>query len=209
MKSGQCRSLTRALGGAVLALLLLGATDQGRQRIDDFESHTGELLVADPSMPDPRFAQAVILMVRHRRDGAMGLIVNKTLFKAPLKEIFRDLPADQPALARPLPLRDGGPVEPGKGFVLHSRDVVVDGTLLVRDAFALSSNAEIVAKIGAGEGPKRTLIAFGYAGWGPGQLEGEIARGGWHWAPADEELVFGEEDEGKWKKAMAARGIDL
>lgn len=209
MKSGQCRSLARPLGGAVLALLLLGATDQGRDRVDDFESHTGELLVADPSMPDPRFAQSVILMVRHRRDGAMGLIVNKTLFKAPLKEIFRDLPADQPALARSLPLRYGGPVEPGKGFVLHSRDVVVDGTLLVREGLALSSNAEIVAKIGAGEGPKRMLIAFGYAGWGPGQLEGEIARGGWHWAPADEELVFGEEDEGKWKKAMVARGIEL
>jgi putative transcriptional regulator len=201
--------LARALGGAVLALLLLGATDRGRERIDDFESHAGELLVADPSMPDPRFAQSVILMVSHRRDGAMGLIVNKTMLKATLAEIFRGLPGDGSTLARPLRVRYGGPVEPGKGFVLHSRDVVVDGTLLVRDAFALSSNAEIVAKIGAGEGPKRTLIAFGYAGWGPGQLEDEIARGGWHWAPADEELVFGEEDEGKWKKAMAARGIDL
>jgi putative transcriptional regulator len=194
---------------ALAALLLLGATDRGHEPIDDFTSHAGELLVADPGMPDPRFRQCVILIVRHGHDGAMGLIVNKTMLEAPLAALFSGLEHGNGDPAHVVAVHYGGPVEPEKGFVLHSREVAVDGTLPIGSDFALSATPAIIEKIDAGKGPRLTLIAFGYAGWGPGQLEAEVAHGDWHWAPATEALVFDRKDAGKWDKALARREIDL
>jgi len=204
------RGLARALVLAFAALPLLAAADRGRAPADDFHSRAGELLVAAPSMPDPRFKESVILMVHHGRDGAMGLIVNKTVTVAPLAMLLNESgEAKGEGFQRKVPIHFGGPVEPGKGFVLHGRDFVIDGTVVVGKSYAVTSNLEIIEAMGAGRGPKQAMVAFGYAGWGPGQLEGEIARGSWHWVPADNELLFNERDEGKWKKALGKRGIDL
>ena len=207
MRTTTLQATLRALAVAWLALLLLGATDRSQRPVDDFASHAGELLVADSGMPDPRFRHSVILMVRHGSDGAMGLIVNKTMLEAPLGALFHGIEGRDSD--RKIAVHYGGPVEPNKGFVLHSREVAVDGTLLIQSDFALSANPDIIQKIGAGEGPRLTLFAFGYAGWGPGQLEREIARGDWHWAQADEALVFDPADEGKWQKALDRRKIEL
>jgi putative transcriptional regulator len=211
MAARRHRRCTGALGALLAAALLLGATGDGRGPADDFESHAGELLVADEGMPDQRFRRTVILLVRHDRDGALGLIVNRTLGQVPLAELLVAPPGrgGGDGFKRPVTVHFGGPVETDKGFVLHSREVAVEGTLLVPGDYAFTANPEILARIGEGKGPRRAMICIGYAGWGPGQLEGEVARGGWHWAPADEELVFGTADEGKWQKAMSKSGIDL
>lgn len=201
--------LGRVLCLVLAALVLSAATDGGRRAVDDFESHAGELLVAAPSMPDPRFRESVILMLRHSSDGAMGLIVNKTMTVAPLALLFEDPDAKGDGFQREVPIHFGGPVEPGRGFVLHRRDFAIDGTMLVGGGYAVTSNLEIIEAMGAGTGPKQAMVAFGYAGWGPGQLESEIARGDWHWVPADDDLLFAEPDDGKWEKARARRGIEL
>lgn len=201
--------LGRALAAVLAAALLLAAKGNGRAPVDPFTSHAGELLIAAPSMPDPRFRESVILMLRHGRDGAMGLMVNKTLTKAPLAVLFDDGEHKGEGFQRTVTIHYGGPVEPEKGFVLHRRDYAMDGTMPVGHGFAFTSNIEVVEAMGEGKGPVPAMVAFGYAGWGAGQLEGEIAHGDWYWAPADDDLVFADDDAGKWKKAMAKRGIDL
>ncbi len=193
---------------AVLALGLLGATD-GKRRVDDFDSHAGELLVAAASMPDPRFRESVILMLRHNAEGAMGLIVNKTVAEAPLAMLLDDPDGKGKRFQRKVRIHYGGPVEPRRGFVLHRLDFAIDGTMVVENGYGVTSNAEIVEALAEGEGPKQAVVAFGYAGWGAGQLEGEIGRGDWYWVPADDGLVFGAEDDDKWRRALEKRGLDL
>ena len=193
---------------AGLALGLVVATD-GKGRIDEFESHAGELLVAAESMPDPRFKESVILMVRHNSEGAMGLIVNKTVAKAPLAMLLDDPDSKEKRFQRKVAIHYGGPVEPRRGFVVHRLDFAIDGTLVVKNGYGVTSNIEVVEALADGTGPKQAVVAFGYAGWGPGQLEGEIGRGDWHWVPADDALVFGTDDDDKWRRALDKRGVDL
>jgi putative transcriptional regulator len=207
----RCRSgaalLPRLLLG-FLALGLIAATD-GKGRVDDFESHAGELLVAAESMPDPRFRESVILMVRHNAEGAMGLIVNKTIAVAPLAMLFKDPDSKGKSFQHKVAVHYGGPVEPRRGFVVHRLDFAMDGTLAVKNGYGVTSNIEVLQALGEGTGPKQAVIAFGYAGWAPGQLEAEIGRGDWHWVPADDDLVFGPDNEDKWRRALEKRGVDL
>ena len=169
---------------------------------------TGKLLIAMPGMGDPRFDRAVIFICAHGADGTLGLIVNK-----PAPELSFAALLDQ--LSIPVGQSDnqalyfGGPVEGGRGFVLHSRDYTDNAaTLKVDDRFGMTATLDILQDMTKDRGPRRALVMLGYAGWGGGQLESEIAQNGWLVADATPDLVFGSDDDGKWLAAITALGID-
>ena len=175
-------------------------------------SLTGQLLVAMPQMQDPRFARSVVYLCAHSEEaGAMGLVVNKTIDALTIDELYVHLniePARPPTLAnRPQPVHFGGPVDPGRGFVLHSVDYCEEGTLGIGDEFAMTATFDILRAMGKGEGPRQSLLALGYAGWGPGQLDSEIQANGWLSVAADPHLVFGEADDNKWRRALEKLGV--
>lgn len=169
----------------------------------------GKLLIAMPSMGDPRFEKAVIYICAHSDDGAMGLIVNK-----PAKDLKFDDLLEQLKIKSDRPIEGvdvfyGGPVEYGRGFVLHSQDYdTKDSTLSVNDEFGMTATLDILEDISNGEGPDACLLALGYAGWGPGQLEDEIRANGWLTCDADQKLVFSKDPKGKWLAALDTLGID-
>lgn len=170
---------------------------------------TGKLLVAMPGMGDPRFAHAVIYMAAHSAEGAMGLIVNRSAEGVALSDVLAHLSADAPDDQSALGVHIGGPVETERGFVLHSEDYrSAMQTLDVAKGFALTATLDILEDIAAGKGPDRALLMLGYAGWGPDQLEGEIAQNGWLTCDASHELVFDLPDTEKWAAALATLGID-
>ena len=170
---------------------------------------SGKLLIAMPGMGDPRFEQSVIFMCAHSDGGAMGLCVNKPAQDLTFAKLMAQLDIDVGENPIQRPVHVGGPVEHGRGFVLHSADYARDkGTLTVDDRFGMTATLDVLQDIARGRGPSRSLLALGYAGWGPGQLEDEIARNGWLTAEASEDLVFGANDGAKWQAALAGIGID-
>lgn len=170
---------------------------------------SGKLLIAMPGMGDPRFDKSVIFMCAHSDDGAMGLIVNKPAPDLAFADLLEQLGiAEGPQPIR-LPVHVGGPVEHGRGFVLHSTDYGREGaTLDVNDRFGMTATLEILEDMAQGRGPQSAILALGYAGWGPGQLEGEIQRNGWLTCDATEDLVFGTKDPEKWAAALKRLGVD-
>jgi putative transcriptional regulator len=173
-------------------------------------SLTGQLLVAMPQMRDPRFERSVVYMCAHSEDGgAMGLVVNKTIDALTLDELYAHLKIEPVRANRPLPVHFGGPVDPGRGFVLHSADYREDRTLDITGGFAMTATIDILRAMGKGEGPRQSLLALGYAGWGPGQLDAEIQANGWLSVAADAELVFDDADDSKWQRALKKLGVDL
>jgi putative transcriptional regulator len=168
----------------------------------------GQLLVAMPGMQDPRFAKTVIYMCAHNAEGAMGLVVNKIIDSITFPDLLKQLGIEPMNIGDKINVHFGGPVETGRGFVLHSPDYRQDGTLIVAGTVALTATIDILRAIAAGGGPKHHLLALGYSGWGPGQLDGEIRANGWLTVPADDDLVFGPDLEVKWNQAMAKIGID-
>jgi putative transcriptional regulator len=170
----------------------------------------GQLLVAMPQMSDQRFARSVIYLCAHSEsDGAMGLVVNKPLGSLTLAELFTQLDIVSKGKAPERPVHFGGPVEIGRGFVLHSADYREDATLEVDGRISVTATLEILRAIGRGEGPRQSLFTLGYAGWAPGQLDAEIQANGWLCVAADDAIVFGGDHEGKWQRALAKLGIDL
>jgi len=173
-------------------------------------SLAGQLLVAMPQMSDPRFARSVIYLCAHSDDaGAMGLVINKPLGSLTMGELFAQLDIAPSGDANSYPVHFGGPVEAGRGFVLHTADYREDATRHVAGNIALTATLEVLRAIGRGLGPRQSLLALGYAGWGPGQLDAEIQANGWLSVPADEDIVFAADYEGKWRRALAKLGIDL
>jgi putative transcriptional regulator len=173
-------------------------------------SLTGELLVAMPQMMDPRFARSVVYICAHSGEaGAMGLVINKPLGSLTMGELFAQLDITPSGSAASRPVHFGGPVEAGRGFVLHSADYNEDATLVVDDKIALTATLDVLRAIGQGRGPHQSLFALGYAGWAPGQLDAEIQANGWLSVPADEAIVFGPDHERKWQRALAKLGVDL
>ncbi|MEK9660753.1 MAG: YqgE/AlgH family protein [Alphaproteobacteria bacterium] len=169
----------------------------------------GQLLIAMPAMTDERFERAVIYMCAHNEEGAMGLIVNKVLESISFDELLSQLDIE-PAQSDTVPrIHFGGPVESGRGFVLHSADYMQDSSIAVDDNTALTATIDILRDLAAGGGPKQKLLAIGYAGWGPGQLESEIHENAWLHAPVTEELLFGGDDESKWNRALKSLGVDV
>ncbi|WP_370231061.1 YqgE/AlgH family protein [Cognatishimia sp.] len=177
--------------------------------IDQYSDLTGRLLIAMPSMADPRFSHSVVFICAHNKDGAMGLIVNKFLGFMKLSEILdSDESSEEPNNHR-LPLHFGGPVERKRGFVLHSSDYCAeDVTLKVTDAFSMTASLHVLEEINQGKGPELALLAMGYSGWGPGQLEEEILDNSWLVADPTSSLMFVEEDDQKWAQALKQLGVD-
>lgn len=176
--------------------------------IDDRSFLTGQLLIAMPSMADPRFSRTVIYMCAHTAEGAMGLVLNRPVAKPTFEDLLRQLKVEPVPPARAIRLCAGGPVENGRGFVLHTTDWTGDGSLLVNKAMALTASLDVLKVIAEGGGPRECLLALGYAGWGPGQLDKEIQQNAWLSAPADEVLLFDEGHDTKWRRAMGKLRID-
>jgi putative transcriptional regulator len=170
-------------------------------------SLAGQLLVAMPQMQDPRFQRSVILMCAHNEEGAMGIVVNKLIEELNLPELLSQLGVEAPRLGGRRHVHFGGPVECGRGFVLHSSDYQEPTTLVVGECFALTATLDILRTIGRGEGPQKSFLALGYAGWGPGQLDAEIQANGWLTVAPDEEIVFGPLHTDKWQQALAKLGV--
>ncbi len=168
----------------------------------------GQLLLAMPGMPDPRFEHSVIYMCAHSPAGAMGLVVNKVLDSITFPDLLRQLDIEAVPPREDIRIHFGGPVETGRGFVLHSSDYIQDSTLKVSDDIGLTATMEVLRSIAEGRGPRRTMLALGYAGWAPGQLEEEIQSNGWLHTEPDEDLLFGSELDDKWRRAVAKMGID-
>ncbi len=171
---------------------------------------TGKLLIAMPGMGDPRFEHSVVFLCAHSDEGAMGLIVNKTAPEVQMGDLLDQLDISPKGKgAGSLPVRFGGPVETQRGFVLHSPDYEASlNSLHVSDKFSMTATLDILEDIAADQGPDRLLMMLGYAGWGPGQLEGEIGLNGWLTVDAEEELIFTLKDEDKWAAALNLLGVD-
>ena len=170
---------------------------------------TGKLLVAMPGMGDPRFDRSVIFVCAHSDEGAMGLIVNKPARDVDLGAVLEQLDIEVDPESRHMPVHVGGPVETSRGFVLHSTEYHSRlKTLEVSESFGMTATMDVLEDIAAGEGPRAALIVLGYAGWGAGQLEDEIASNGWLTVDAGEELVFDIGDDAKWAAALGTLGID-
>jgi putative transcriptional regulator len=175
------------------------------------EQHTslaGQLLVAMPNMSDPRFSRSVIYVCAHDEEGAIGLVVNKLMGSLTFHELLEQLGIEIGRTAEEIRVHFGGPVERGRGFVLHSSDYVKSGSMQVDETVALTATIDILRDIADGRGPRRSLLALGYAGWGPGQLDSEIQANGWLNVDADENLVFDENLDAKWEQAIGKLGFD-
>ncbi len=205
----------RIIGAAVatMALVSLSTPSLGGEKVSAVPTHTpfltGQLLVATQKLGDPRFTETVIYMVDHDAKGAMGLIVNRAYGVGPLDKLLKGFGIEDEDVAGTIRLHYGGPVDTGHGFVLHSTDFEGPGTRVVNKEMALTTKLEVLKAIAKGEGPKRSLFALGYAGWGPGQLEGEIARDDWVTAPADQNLIFSDDLESTWDRAIKMAGVAL
>ena len=173
-------------------------------------SLAGQFLVAAPSMVDPRFDRTVILMVAHDQNGAFGIVVNRLIGERPIATLLQRLGEnDTSAITGNVRVFSGGPVQPGVGFVIHSADYHRAQTLDIDGRLGVTSSREILHDIGSDKGPKQSLIAFGYAGWGPGQLEDEIKNRVWVTAPVELRLIFDEDRDKLWEAAFALRTQDL
>lgn len=169
---------------------------------------TGQLLVAMPSMGDDRFAQTVIYVCAHTPEAAMGIIVNRPLMRPSFDDLLRQLDIAPIPPARRIRVCAGGPVEDSRGFVLHTDDWSSEGSLRVSDHLTLTASLDVLKAIASGGGPRAGVLALGYAGWGPGQLDDEFQRNAWLSVPADEDLVFDADDGSKWRRALAKLKID-
>jgi len=168
----------------------------------------GQLLIAMPSMTDPRFEKSVIYICAHNADGAMGLVINRAIDSLTFPELLEQLEIDPGSGGDQIRVLFGGPVEQARGFVLHSPDYLQDASLVVDDNVVLTATIDILRAIADGTGPNNCLLALGYAGWGAGQLDSEIKSNGWLSVDADEDLVFGCDLDEKWERAMTKIGID-
>ncbi|MDE2060031.1 MAG: YqgE/AlgH family protein [candidate division NC10 bacterium] len=169
----------------------------------------GQLLVARDDLRDPRFFRSVVYVVHHDAGGAMGLILNRPIGEVPLSELLEQAGLEGTGVKGKIRVHFGGPVEPDRGFVLHTADYKSEGTKVVKAGIAVTARPEILLAMGTRTGPRKSLFALGYAGWAPGQLEAEIKAGAWEIVTADETLVFDENAETKWERAMARRTIRL
>ena len=167
-------------------------------------SLTGQLLVASTTMGDPRFQRTVILVVRHNESGAFGIAINRPVGQRTLASLLEKL-GEKDAVAGNVQIFAGGPVQPDLGFVIHTTDYKLADTTAINDDVALTASPEILRDIGRKKGPQKVLVAFGYAGWGPNQLETELAHNAWFTITADSALIFDAARDRVWEEAVARR----
>jgi putative transcriptional regulator len=201
-------TIFRALPAAAIfaAAMLLGPVAAEPPEIAPL---TGQLLIAAPTIGDPRFAHTVILMVRHDREGALGIVINRPVGESSIASLLEGAGEDVSGISGNLRIFSGGPVQPELGFVVHSAEYHLDETLEVEARVAMTANRQVLRDIGHNRGPVKSLFALGYAGWGPGQLEGELARHDWFTTPAEPRLIFDDDRGNLWEEAMARRTRDL
>ena len=196
--------------GLIVALLLQtallkAALPTNPDEVQARPSLAGQLLVAAPSMNDSYFERTVILIVQHRPSGSLGIIINKPIREISIASLFEALNQNGGDVAGDVRVFSGGPVHPEAGFVVHSPDYRRPETVAVNDRLSMTSSLDILRDIGAKKGPAKILVAFGYAGWGPDQLEGEIKVHAWGIAEADPTLVFDEDRDKVWDHAWEHR----
>lgn len=170
----------------------------------------GKLLIAMPGMPDPRFEKTVIFMCAHSAKGAMGLIINKPIDGLSFRELMSKFNIEVTANQPETPILFGGPVQVGRGFVLHSSDYgSAEATLPITSEISLTATVDILQAISEGRGPAKSILALGYAGWGTGQIENEILANGWIHCDADPDLIFKTDYDMKWQTAIHKLGADI
>lgn len=169
----------------------------------------GQLLIAMPQMRDPRFSRAVVYLCAHSAEGAMGIMVNRLFEGLNFTDLLEQLEIPPSPACEDVRIHFGGPVEGGRGFVLHSSDYMHDTSMVVPGGVALTATVDVLKAIADGSGPRQCLLALGYAGWGAGQLDAEIRENVWLNAPADENLIFDRDLELKWQRAIHRLGIDF
>jgi putative transcriptional regulator len=172
-------------------------------------SMTGQLIVAAPGIGDPRFEGAVIYLIHHDKDGAFGVAINRPITPRPFADLLEGLGQSGKGVAGNAHLFAGGPVQPEVGIVLHSSDFRTEHTIEIDKRFSVTSDAKLLRAIAEGKGPKKSLILFGFAGWGPGQLEDEMGHNDWYVTPADATLLFDEDRATVWQSAYDKRTMRL
>lgn len=200
--------------GFLVALLLAPAPAAvAQETTPPASSLKGKFLVADPSMPDPRFAGTVIFMIAHSDQGAVGIVINRPAARRPVPELMRalglDVPEREPPSTTELELFWGGPVEGDRVLLVHSDEYKTGSTAAIAPGIALSAPKDVLADVTRGRGPKQLLLAVGYAGWSPGQLERELEQTGWAVIGAGAEFLFGGDHAGKWERAWKMRTQEL
>jgi putative transcriptional regulator len=208
------RPWTRIAAVFLIALLaVIGTTSDAARQPDEAPragSLAGQFLVATPELEDPNFDHTVVYLISHDDSGAMGLVINRVVAKGPLNRLLEDLGVESEAAdSEEVRIHYGGPVDPSRAFVLHSSDYRSEDTVPLAGGIAMTGSLDVLEDIAAGQGPQRRLLAVGYAGWAPDQLEQEVAAGAWFTVPADEALLFDDRVETKWQRAMQRRGVDL
>lgn len=199
------RRLCLIAAAFVLQTALLSAALPGADETPESArpSLAGQLLVAAPWIGDPRFERTVILIVEDGPGGAVGIVINKPIGEQPLADVFKALGQKESDVAGSVRVFSGGPVQPEVGFVVHSADYHRPETVALTDRLSMTSSVAILQDIGDKKGPAKFLVAFGYAGWGPDQLEHEIEDHAWGIAEADPTLVFDEDRDKVWEDARS------
>lgn len=169
----------------------------------------GQLLIAMPQMRDPRFARSVVYLCAHSAEGAMGLVINRLFDGISFPDLLEQLDIEAGPGCDQVRVLMGGPVESGRGFVLHSTDYMHETSMNVAEGVALTATVDVLRAIAEGNGPRKSLLTLGYAGWSAGQLDAEIRENVWLNVPADEALIFGADLDHKWEQAIATLGIDF
>lgn len=180
-------------------------------RDDRSQNLTGKILIAMPGMSDPRFSRSVVLVCAHSDEGAMGLVLNRPLPEIGFSDLLEQLDIAANDTSRQIEVRFGGPVEPGRGFVLHKlpeHGENPEGGMRIGDALAMTTTRDILEDMANGRGPEAAVLVLGYAGWGPGQLEAEMLANGWLTGDSGDDLIFGDDHDHKWQAALRAQGID-
>jgi putative transcriptional regulator len=191
-----------AVAALLPAAVLHAALSPEQPDVTGPPSLAGQLLIASPDMRDP-FDHAVILMAQHSRDGALGIVINHRLGTRPIAALLQALGAKADGVTGNVQIFLGGPVGPTTAFVIHDAGYRRDGTLDIDGRIALSDAADVLGDIGVGKGPSKSLVALGYAGWAPAQLDDEVSRGAWVTMPEDPKLVFDDDRAKVWSDAMA------
>jgi putative transcriptional regulator len=189
--------------------MLFCAMPKGNRTAEDTSFLEGKLLIALPGMTDPRFAKSVIFMCAHSADGAMGIVINRPIEGLGFRDMARKLEMPVTEHTPDIPVLSGGPVETGRGFVLHSGDYKNDETtLVISEDASLTATLDILRAMVEGHGPQRAVFALGYSGWSAGQIEDEIRMNGWLHCDADETILFDTAIDAKWNAAVRKLGID-
>lgn len=210
-RSAKCARLLRCrtLFASLFLFCSLSTPELGTAASEQTDDLTGQLLVATSQMGDPRFNETVIYMVKHKTEGAFGLVINRPLAKGPLKDLLKGFGIADNEAQGEIILHYGGPVSPGAGFILHSDDVLLENSTKVAGGIAMTADVKLLEEMSRGKAPRQALVMLGYAGWASGQLEAELKAGAWFVVGADSSLIFGNDATKKWQQAMDKRKIPL